>query len=162
MLGAPVWVRDEIAVNGQTVSSTRIRGLLEAGEVDEANSLLTRPYGFEAKVVHGKALGKQWNTPTVNQYVPDGMLIPRHGVYVTENEVDGIRYRGVTNVGVHPTVDRNATVNCETYLLDFSGDLYGKTIKISFLKFLRPEKKFESANALKAQIYADIESARNG
>ena len=162
LLDAPVWIQDEITVGGQTVSSTRIRGLLEAGAIEEANTLLTRPYGFEAEVVHGKALGKQWNTPTVNQYVPDGMLIPRHGVYVTENEVDGIRYRGVTNVGVHPTVDQNAAVNCETYLLDFSGNLYGKKTKISFLKFLRPEQKFETADALKAQIYADIEAARNG
>jgi riboflavin kinase/FMN adenylyltransferase len=134
---------------------------LEVGEVEEANALLTRPYGFEAEVVHGKALGKQWNTPTVNQYFPDGLLIPRHGVYVTENEVDGVCYRGVTNVGVHPTVDQDASVNCETHLLDFAGDLYGKKTKLSFLKFLRPEQKFESADALRAQIFADIEAVRN-
>lgn len=160
LLNTPVWICDEVRVGGQTVSSTRIRDLLEAGEPETATALLTRPYGFEAEVVHGKALGKQWNTPTINQYVPEGMLIPRHGVYVTENEVDGVCYRGVTNVGVHPTVDQNAAVNCETYLLDFEGDLYGKTTKISFLKFLRPEQKFESTEALKAQIYADIDAAR--
>ena len=161
LLGAPVWVQDEITAQGQAVSSTRIRGLLEKGLVEDANALLTRPYGFSAEIVHGKSLGKQWNTPTLNQFFPEGLLIPRHGVYVTENEIDGVCYRGVTNVGVHPTVDANAAVNCETFLLDFSGDLYGKTTKISFLKFLRPEQKFENPDALRAQIYADIEAARH-
>ena len=161
LLGCPVMIQEEVRDHNETVSSTRIRRFLSDGSVEEATRLLQRPYCFTARVVHGKALGHKLNAPTLNQFFPTNMLIPRHGVYVTECEVDGKVYRGVSNVGVHPTVDTDARVNCETYLLDFSGNLYEKDLTVSFLKFLRPEKQFSNVKALQAQIQQDIFEARN-
>ena len=160
VLGIEVVVQSEITDGGETVSSTRIRRLLSEGNAAEAARLLTRPYAIRAEVVHGKSLGKVWGIPTVNQNFPPKMLIPRHGVYITECEIDGKRYRAISNVGEHPTVDHGAAVNCETYILDFCEDIYGKTVTVSFLGFLRPEQKFESADALKEQIRRDIQAAR--
>jgi len=160
LLNAPVWVQEEIKKDEKTVSSTEIRRLLLDGKVEEASRLLTRPYAFSAEVVHGKALGHTVGVPTLNQYFPAGMLIPRHGVYITDCEIDGSRYRGVSNVGIHPTVDTDARVNCETHLLDFDSTVYGYTATVSFLKFLRPEKKFDSLESLLLQLQADIRAAK--
>ena len=160
LTGCPVFVQDEVCLDGKTVSSTRIRQLLTEGRVEEANELLCRPFSFSAEVVHGKALGKRMNAPTINQNMPEKMLIPRHGVYVTDCAFDGLHFMGVTNIGHRPTVDHDFKINCETYLLDFDGDLYGKTVTVSFLKFLRDEKKFECQDALQKQIQQDIFEAR--
>lgn len=160
LLDVEVAVRDEVCADGETVSSTRIRNLLREGRPSEAARLLTRPYAICSEVVHGKALGKTWGFPTLNQNFPSEMLIPRHGVYITDCELDGRHYRGVSNVGAHPTVDSAASVNCETYLLDFDGDAYGKTVTVCFLEFLRPEQKFDSEETLRAQIARDIQAAR--
>jgi len=159
-LGKPVLICEEVTENGETVSSTHIRHLLWDGKTEEANKLLGRPYSFCSKVIHGKALGKKMGTPTINQAIPQNMLIPRHGVYVTDCLVGDQILRGITNIGVHPTVDTDAAVNCETYLLDFSGDLYESEIQVSFLKFLRPETKFDSLEDLKEQIQKDILAAK--
>ena len=161
LLGAPVTVLDEILADGSCVSSTKIRNLLALGKVDVAAKLLTRPYSFEAEVVHGKSLGRAIGVPTLNQFFPPKVLIPCHGVYITDCEVDGVVYRGVSNVGVHPTVDDAARVNCETHLLDVSQDLYGKLVKVSFLSYLRPECRFDSIEALQKQLQTDIEAARS-
>lgn len=160
LLPAPVSVVAPVRALGDTVSSSRIRSLLQAGDVETAAQLLDHPYTLHSAVIHGKGLGHHLGAPTINQRFPERAQLPRCGVYVTQCEIDGMRYRGVTNVGTHPTVDRNAPVNCETYLLDFDGSLYGKTVSVSFLHFLRPEQKFESREALSAQIRADIEAAR--
>jgi len=88
-------------------------------------------------------------------------VIPARGVYVTECEVDGVRYRGVSNVGLRPTVDEDGTVNCETYLVGFSGDLYGRVLTVHFLKYLRGEQKFENLDLLRAQIAKDIRLAQS-
>ena len=160
LLQAPVSVQEEISVENEAVSSTRIRSLLTAGNVEAATALLTVPYAFSAEVVHGKALGATMGFPTLNQFPAPHKLLPRNGVYLTACEIDGVHYYGVSNVGVRPTVDCNDTRNCETHLLDASGDFYGKIAKISFLRFLRPEQKFESIDALQAQIKQDIASAR--
>ena len=117
-------------------------------------------YGLTAPVLHGKALGRTIGIPTVNQSFPKGLLIPPRGVYVTETVVEGVAYRGVSNVGTHPTVDVNAPVNCETYLLDFQGDLYGKTLTVSFLRYLRGECRFDTLEELRRQIESDIAEAR--
>ena len=160
LLNLPVSVQNEITLDGMTVSSTNIRRLLSQGDTEQAARLLGRPYSFIAPVVHGKALGKTIGIPTVNQFFPQGMLIPRHGVYITDCAVEGRVFRGVSNVGVHPTVDRKASLNCETHLLDCNMDLYGKEITVHFLKYLREEQKFDSIDSLKAQIRSDIRSAK--
>ncbi|MBQ3013659.1 MAG: riboflavin biosynthesis protein RibF, partial [Clostridia bacterium] len=148
-LPIPVTVVDEVIADGETVSSSRIRALLACGAVEEAARLLTRPYAFSAPVEHGKALGRRLGAPTINQRFPSQLQVLRHGVYVTDCFVEGARYRGVTNVGTRPTVENTSQVNCETYLLDFEGSLYEKEVEIAFLKFLRPEQRFESPDALR-------------
>lgn len=161
LLDAPVEVCEEYRIDGCTVSSSRIRNHLKNGEAKEATKLLLHPYSLYAPVLHGKALGRTWGFPTVNQQFPKDALVPRHGVYVTDCTLpDGRVVRGVTNVGNRPTVDQNAAINCETHLIDFDGDLYDEALTVSFLHFIRPEQKFESPEALKAQIAKDLQAAK--
>ena len=160
-LYAPVEIQEAILHEGEPISSTRIRKLLLEGDANAAASLLGRPYSFTSPVIHGKHLGHKLGAPTINQQIPHKMLIPAYGVYVTECEIEGERFRAVTNVGVRPTVEKNAGVNCESYLLNFEGDLYEKNITTYFLERIRPEKQFSSQEDLQAQIHRDIETARN-
>ena len=158
--GENMYLQEPVYLGEETVSSSRIRRLLQSGNPREAASLLTVPYEITAPVLHGKALGSRMGTPTVNQQLPKGSVTVRRGVYVTECLVDGAWLRGVTNVGLRPTVNDGGGLNCETYLLDFSGDLYGKRMTVRFLEFLRDEKKFGDTDALWRQIRADIQQAR--
>ena len=160
MLNGRLLLQEPVLDGGEPVSSTRIRALLAAGRPEEAARLLAHPYTIYALVLHGKALGRTIGVPTINQTFPAHAVIPRFGVYAAACVAAGKCLAGVSNVGIHPTVDRDAHVNCETYLLDFSGDLYGQTVQVSFLQFLRPEQKFASVDALKAQIERDAASAR--
>lgn len=160
LLGAPVTVCPAVMVDGAPVSSTRIRAAVREGKVDEAARLLGRPYTLEGIVKHGKELGRKLGFPTANQDFPPVAAIPRHGVYATDCILEGAHYRGVSNVGNHPTVDSpESAINCETYLIGYEGDLYGKSLKVEFLQFLRPEKTFESVETLKKQIAFDAEQA---
>ena len=160
LLGAPVSVCPAVEIDGAPVSSTRIRTAIREGKVSEAARLLGRPFTLKGPVKHGKELGRKLGFPTANQEFPPFAAVPRHGVYATDCFLDGKWYRGVSNVGNHPTVDVPSTaVNCETYLLDYEGDLYGKTLTVEFLQFLRPEKTFESIETLKKQIALDAEQA---
>lgn len=156
-----VFVQSPVVFEGARVSASRIRKLLQEGGAEEAATLLTLPYSITSPVLHGKTLGGKMGVPTANQCFAEGAVIPKRGVYITECEVDGVRYRGVSNVGVRPTVDDGETVNCETYLIDFSGDLYGRVLTVHFLKYLREEKRFEDLDLLRAQIAEDIRSARS-
>ena len=156
----PVITVPSIYVNGDTVSSTRIRGLLNQGNVKEAHALLTIPYSIVARVEHGKGLGHKLGSPTFNQTPPTEMLIPARGVYLTRSVIEGKSYYGVTNIGIRPTVDTDAHINLETHLLDFSGDLYQKELTVEFLDYIRPEQHFESIDALQKQIQKDIQTAK--
>lgn len=151
---------DPIYEDGDTVSSTRIRELLKQGKVKDANTLLTVPFSVTAPVEHGKGLGHHLGAPTFNQTPPTEMLIPVRGVYLTRCIVDGNSYYGLTNIGTHPTVDVDATLNLETHLLEFQGDLYQKNLTVEFLDFIRPEIRFNSAEELKKQIQEDIEAVK--
>lgn len=146
--------------DGDTVSSTRIRELLKRGKIKEANSLLTVPFSISAPVEHGKGLGHRLGAPTVNQTPPEKMLIPACGVYLTRTCIEGTLYYGLTNIGTHPTVDKNAPLNIETHLLHFDGDLYQKELTIEFLDYIRTEQYFESVEALQKQIQQDIQAAK--
>ena len=154
-------VEQAILKNGDVVSSSRIRAYLKNGEIAEANALMGRPFSLSATVLHGKSLGKKLGAPTANQVFSSDILVPKHGVYVTRCRVDGVCYRCVSNIGIRPTVDSNAAVNCETYLIGFQGDLYGRELTVEFLDFLRCETRFSSTESLAKQIQADIEAARN-
>ncbi len=160
LLNGVTIIQPKIRFHNETVSSTRIRTLLANAEIEEANRLLTIPYGFSSPVLHGKKLGRRLGIPTINQNFPERLLIPAHGVYVTECLIDGKIYRGISNIGVHPTVDIDHPVNCETFLFDFSGEIYDQVVTTSFLKYLRPEQKFENQDLLRAQILHDMECAK--
>lgn len=150
-----------VLFDGGEVSSTRIRLALAEGNVALAEKLLGHPYAITAPVLHGKALGKLQGVPTVNQNFPAGKQEIARGVYATVCEIDGKKYPAVSNVGVRPTVEDGAFVNCESYLLDFDGDLYGKIVTTSFLFYLRPEKKFPDRESLYRQIEEDIKKRKS-
>lgn len=158
--GRVVLVVPEFCEGGLSVSSTAIRTLLSQGKPETAASLLGRAYSIAGVVQRGNRLGNTWEVPTANILFPDRQLIPRFGVYATTIRIGKKIYCGVSNVGVRPTVSAKNPVNCETFVFDFHGDLYGREIEVSFVRFLRPETKFESFDALKAQLEKDIRNAK--
>ena len=149
-----------VCKDGVIVSSTLIRGLIESGEIEKANEYLGRPHTLTDVVRSGYHLGTQMGTPTINMRFPDGVIIPRHGVYAAKAYVDGEEYMSVTNVGVRPTVSEDGGVNVESFLLNFTGNLYGRLVRLDFYKFMRPERKFDDIDELAAQIKHDAESTR--
>ena len=147
---------DEVKLDGEAVSSSRIRPLLVNGDMESAKKLLGHYHCTISEVLHGKALGKTIGFPTANQNFSNDVIIPRHGVYVSRVTVDGKTYRAITNVGVRPTVSDELTARAETHIPGFSGDLYGKIMKTEFVRFLRDEKKFSSLSDLIRQISQDV------
>lgn len=141
------------------ISSTRIRSAVRAGDMPLAARLLGAPYTLTGRVTHGRQLGHRLGFPTANMDLPTGLCIPRNGVYAARISVDGNSYPAVTNIGVRPTVALGDTANCESHLIGFEGDLYGKDIRVSLLAFLREEKQFASQNELRSQIDRDRKEA---
>ena len=150
-----------VMLDGQIVSSTHIRRLIEAGEMEQAARWLGHPHMLSDTVHSGYHLGHKLGAPTINMYFPDGVLVPRHGVYATRVYLEnGSSYIAVTNVGVRPTVSDGERVSVESHLLDYSGNLYGRQARVEFYAFLRPETKFADEEALGEQIRRDAENAR--
>lgn len=147
--------------DGVIVSSTLIRQLIESGDMEMANAYLGHPHTLTDVVRSGYHLGTQMGTPTINMGFPQGVIIPRHGVYAAKAYIDGQEYMSVTNVGIRPTVSDSGNVNVESFLLDFQGNLYGHQARIDFYKFLRPERKFDDVEALAAQIKHDAQTTRD-
>jgi len=159
--GIGLTVLPPVKVHNVSVSSSAIRTAIEDGYPEKAAALLGRPYSLSAPVIDGQHLARKLGFPTINQLFPDGMTIPRAGVYATRIHIEGedfFRY-GISNVGLRPTVNTNILC-CETHILDYVGDLYQKTVQIEFLTFLRPEQKFDSVEALAEQVRSDIQTAR--
>ena len=150
----------EQVLDGVTVSSTYIRTLLEKGELVQANRFLGHPHILSGEVISGRKLGRTLGIPTANLALPEGLVKLPHGVYACKAMVEGQKYLAVTNIGNRPTVGGHR-VTVEPWLLDFEGDLYGKTITLEFYDFLCPEKKFESLEALKAEIEKNALQTRN-
>ncbi len=151
-------VIDEVKVDGETCSSTRIREAIREGDTERAERMLGRPYALSGEVVHAKALGRQFDCPTANLDA-GALVLPKDGVYATELVFEGKRYDAVTNVGTNPTVGgRSRTV--ETHAIGESLDLYGKRVEVAFFTRLRDEKKFDSKDQLFAQIGKDAETAK--
>ena len=150
---------EAVLYNGERVSATRIRDAIEAGSVTEAADMLGRPFSFEFEVVHGNHLGRTIGIPTINQAFPERFILPRFGVYASAVYADGSVYCGVTNVGVKPTVGSDKALS-ETWMPDFSGDLYGKTLRLELLGFIRDERKFPSLEALRSVIEENAVTAR--
>lgn len=150
-----------VTQDGITVSSTYIRTLVAQGEMERAMEFLGHPHTLTDQVRHGKKLGSRLGFPTMNLHIPPGSVIPAFGVYATRVWVDGEVFSAVTNVGVRPTVDDGGAVTVEGFLLDFQGSLYEKTVRIEFFRHIRPEQKFETLDALRAQVMQDKETVRS-
>lgn len=157
--GAQLSVIPPVADGGGKISSTRIRAAVEAGDIPTANRLLGRPFGFSLPVIHGNHIGHTLGTPTINQAIPQGFVLPRFGVYAAWCYAKGRFYYGVANIGVKPTVGSDYVL-AETWMPDFSGDLYGYPVRLLLLDFLRPERKFPSLDALKEEIKRNAVQAR--
>ena len=144
-----------------TISSTYIRTLLAQGEMERANYFLGHPHTLTDTVAHGKKLGTTLGFPTVNLRFAPGVLVPARGVYATRVCFENGNSRpAVTNIGVRPTVDDHGAVNVEGFILDFSGNLYGQTVRMEFYKRLRGERKFESLEELKREVMRNAEQTR--
>ncbi|NLV49153.1 MAG: bifunctional riboflavin kinase/FAD synthetase [Clostridiales bacterium] len=155
-------IMPEVRIDGITVSSTYIRHLLETGDMDTARRFLGHPYSLTDTVSSGHRLGSEMGTPTINLHFPEGVLIPRFGVYATRVFIQGDdkdRF-AVTNIGVRPTVSGDGVVSVESYILDFNKDIYGKKVRLEFYDFLRPERKFSGVEELKRQILTDAGRVR--
>lgn len=144
---------------GSLISSSRIRELIRQGETEKANEMLGRNFSYDFPVTHGKGNGTAWGFPTANQKIPDYFIRPRFGVYASRLVFDGKIYPAVTNFGVKPTVTDLGEAVSETFILRFDGDLYGKTLRVELIKFLRDEQKFESIDALISQVKQDSKKA---
>lgn len=142
------------------VGSTCIRNMLLEGDMERAAEFLGHPHCLSHTVEHGKKLGSSIGIPTVNLTTPPHVLTPAHGVYATRVQIGAASYLGVTNIGTRPTVDNSSHVTVETFILDFSGDLYGQTLRVDFYKRLRDVQKFPTLEALKAQIQQDTAATR--
>ena len=151
----------ELRSFGERVSSTLIRRLLAEGDTERANTLLGSPYTIMKTVSRGAQLGRTIGFPTANQLFDAGQLVPRYGVYASLTVIDGKSYLSMTDIGMKPTVDYGGAPLAETYIHGFSGDLYGSPLRVSLLRFIRPEMKFSSLDELKAQIGRDVQSALN-
>lgn len=159
--GMRAGVVPDVCLDGQIISSTRIREHIRRGEIEQANRLLGYELWYRLPVVRGNEIGRTINFPTINQIIPDTNIIPRHGVYKSYVEIDGKQYHGVTNIGIKPTVvrhDGTGTV-METHIIGYSGDLYGQNIAVALVRFIRPEVKFPGLEELKQQIARDKENA---
>ncbi|MBO5981880.1 MAG: bifunctional riboflavin kinase/FAD synthetase [Clostridia bacterium] len=155
-----VEISKEISVDGETVSSTRIREYIENGFPEKASRLLGRPYSISGTVTNGKKLGRTLGFPTANVQIPENKVFPKDGVYLTVTSFEGKSLYGITNIGTNPTVDEKIR-RAENFIFDFGEDIYGKEIKIEFLRFIRGERKFDSVELLAAQVKKDIETAKS-
>lgn len=148
-------VLDRRCLDGQIVSTTNVKNFLVNGEIEAANKMLVVPYHITQKVLHGRGQGHLFGFPTINFCCKNHVLLPKPGVYSTMCDIDGILYKSVTNVGNKPTF-KDETVSVETFIQNFSDDIYDKTVTVYFGSRLRDIQRFDSPDELKKQIYEDI------
>jgi riboflavin kinase/FMN adenylyltransferase len=153
-------ILDEYTVDGETVSTTLIRRRLADGNMREVGTLLGAPYRIRGEVRHGRGVGKSLGFPTVNTTLNGGLAIPKYGVYRSATVIDGRIYSCITNVGICPTFGLS-DAHAETYIIGYTGDLYGDSLDIYLLDYLRDEIKFSSPEALIMQINVDKERVIN-
>ncbi|MSU61761.1 MAG: bifunctional riboflavin kinase/FAD synthetase [Pedosphaera sp.] len=149
-----------LSLDGQPVSSTRIRDVIRSGDLDAASQMIGRPYSVAGKVVRGDALGRQLGAPTANLDV-SGLMLPPGGVYAAHALVGGRLLHAAVNIGHRPTLGHaQPTLRVEAHLIDFEGDLYDQELELIFVEKLREERAFPSLDALKAQIQEDLRLTR--
>lgn len=158
-MGLPCVVVPEQRLDDIVVSSTHIRNLMETGYMSQAVRFLGHPHLLTGKVVHGFQLGRRLGIPTANLMLPKELVVPRLGVYACIALVDGKRYAAVTNIGTRPTV-AGIGITVESWILDYSGDLYGREITLEFYQFLRPEQKFSTLEVMREEIVRNAADAK--
>lgn len=156
-MGVAVKIVPIVSAGGEPISTTRIRKLIESGDIVSANRILGYNYFISGRVVHGRALGRKLGIRTINTAYDGSKIIPPNGVYSTDVLINGRRYMGITNVGTKPTVGDGIEKGVETHILGFDGDVYDSTASIIFNDFYRKEKKFDSLAELIDAINHDIE-----
>ena len=158
--GVKVSVIPPVLIGESPVSSTRIRRLIENGELAEARELLGHDFFYDFPVTNGNHLGSSWDIPTINQVFPINFIVPKLGVYASKVIIDGKEYKSITNIGYKPTIGSNE-LSSETNIFDFDGDLYGKNVTVALKFFIRPERKFNDIDELKRAINNDIDYVKN-
>lgn len=154
-----VWVRilEHLDYLGAPISSSRIRSCISEGEITQANDMLGYAFTFENEVLRGDQRGRTIGFPTINQHLPKGLVVPKFGVYESRVLLDGKRYKAFTNIGIRPTWRLERPLS-ETHIFDYSGDLYGKTVQLELIRYLREEKNFNGVDDLKEQLTNDKSS----
>jgi len=147
-----------VEVNGEAVSSTRIRNFISNGKIKSANQMLGEKFFFSGEIVHGDERGRTIGFPTLNITYPLELVTPKFGVYASLTQVDGKIYKSVTDIGIRPTFKTDYVIS-ETNIIDFKGDIYGKTARIYLVDFIRGEVKFSDINELKSAISLDKKTA---
>jgi riboflavin kinase/FMN adenylyltransferase len=153
-------VSDMVELDGEIVSSTHIRGLVTAGEVDVARRFLGAPFQMRGIVAHGDKRGRTLGFPTANLVPDPALVVPGHGIYAARAQVAGENRLAAVNVGVRPTFKTGRGLLVEAYLLDFDGDLYDRELRLDFLERLRGERRFDTVEALVEQMHRDVDLAR--
>lgn len=156
-LGYSLIVVEKLKDKNRDISSTYIREEILKGNIEKANFLLGYPFFIRGEVIHGRKLGRTIGIPTVNIAIPKEKILPPYGVYMSKVLVKDKWYLGVTNIGCKPTIQGENPVGAETYIIDFSQDVYGQLVTVELQSFIRKEMKFESVEELKCQMSADIE-----
>ncbi len=159
-MGFTVTVIPPICADGEKISSTRIRSAVHNGDMVQAARLLGEPYALQGEIIHGKAYGHTRGVPTINVAFSEGQLLPQYGVYVSKTNTRAGEYYSITNIGVKPTLEWQDKPIAETYLFDFTGDVYGETSTTQLYYFLRGERQFRDAEELYKQIECDIASCK--
>lgn len=151
---------DKVCVENKEVSSTAVRGAITAGDMELAKKMLGRAYQIGGEVVHGRALGRTMQMPTINVIPSKQKLLPPSGVYATITLLDDRELKGITNIGCKPTVSNEMKIGVETHLFDFNEDIYGRHVVVKILHFIRSEMQFDGIDSLMKQMAADSEQAR--
>jgi len=160
-LGYSVSVVEAVSDESGVISSTEIRKLVSLGNAGAAANLLGRPYALSGPVIHGDGRGRRINIPTANIHYPESKLLPANGIYACRARLGADLFAAAVNIGFNPTFTPDKrTANVEAHILDFDRDLYGEQVTLEFIARLRDEAKFDSVDALLAQIHADIEKTR--
>lgn len=149
-----LYVIDAVKVDGEVVSSTKIREYISEGEIVKADRMLTRPYKLSGTVIHGKQNGRKMGFPTANIDYNKNFVLPKAGVYYTKVKYENKFYKGITNIGYNPTFNNNK-LSIETHILNLNNNLYGKNISLYFLERIRDDHKFNSIHELEIQIQKD-------
>lgn len=151
-----IWVRilEHLDYKDAPISSTRIRKCIADGNIEDANAMLGYNFVFESEVIAGDQRGRTIDFPTANQHLPEGLIVPKFGVYESRVNIDGVEHKAFTNIGIRPSWRVDVPL-CETHIFDYNGDLYGRTLRIELIRYMREERVFSSVDELKEQLDYD-------